>query len=397
MQRNIYLLYGIKFSKWLMLYMPVIVVFFQNNGLSLTQIMVIQAVYSSIIAITEVPSGYFSDKMGRKLSLLIGTFFGSIGIAIYAFSYNFYAFLNGALFLGLSQSFISGTDTALLYDSLKNLGKEKDFIKHEGRIVGFGNFAEAVAFIIGGIIASYSLRLTLIIQIPLFLSGFIFALFVKEPKVEYVHFKKLNILEIVTHTFKKNKNLKQAVWFSSIIGFGTLTMAWFIQPYYLWLNIPIVYFGILGAALNLTVAFFSFYITKITQLLKEKTTYLLISIGIPLLYIILSLSTNKLMLIFVFVFYAIRGIATPLLRNQINKYTSSEIRATVMSIRSLLIRILFAIFSPFLGYITDKFSLSETLLLSGVLVFLMLIFSSLSLLIQIIFDNGKNTLQKNIK
>tara|TARA_Y100000589_G_scaffold328039_1_gene371272 strand:+ start:103425 stop:104603 length:1179 start_codon:yes stop_codon:yes gene_type:complete len=392
MQRNIYLLYGIKFSKWLMLYMPVIVVFFQQNGLSLTQIMIIQAVYSSIIAITEVPSGYFSDKIGRKVSLILGTLFGAFGITVYAVSTNFTEFLPGSILLGLSQSFISGTDTALLYDSLKSEGKENEFMKHEGRMVGFGNFAEAIAFIIGGFIAAYSLRTTLWLQIPIYFLGVVFALFIREPKTESIHFKGFNLKEIFKHTFRDNKMLKQAVWFSSIIGVGTLTMAWFIQPYYLWLDIPIIYFGILGAALNLTVAFFSFYLNRIYSFMDEKSLLAIIFFGIPVLYFILSLSAQKFMLVFVFIFYAIRGIATPLLRNEINRFTSSEIRATVMSIRSLLIRILFAVLSPFLGYISDKYSLATAFMLSGILILIMLLLGSFSILTMLYSSSNKNSL-----
>jgi len=361
--------------------MPVIVVFFEENGLTLTQIMLLQSFYSATIAFTEVPSGYFSDKAGRKLSLLIGTLCGTAGISIYAFASHFYMFLPGSILLGLSQSFISGADTALLYDSLKILRQQHDFLKHEGRMVGFGNFAEAIAFIAGGVIASYSLRATLWMQIPVYFSGFIAAWFIMEPQIESLSFKEFNMKEIIRHTFRQNKALAQAMWFSTIIGFGTLTMAWFIQPYFQWLHIDIVYFGILGAALNLIVALFSFYLNRIYRLFSERFWLLSIFFGIPLLYLILSLSAKKFMLIFVALFYALRGIATPFLRNQINRHTSSDIRTTVMSIRSLMIRVFFAVFAPFLGYITDKYSLAVTLQLSGVTLLIMLISGSYSLLI----------------
>ena len=49
-----------------MLAMPIIVIFFKENGLSLTQIMILQSVYSLTVALTEIPSGYFADFFGRK-------------------------------------------------------------------------------------------------------------------------------------------------------------------------------------------------------------------------------------------------------------------------------------------------------------------------------------------
>ena len=51
-----------------MLAMPIIVIFFKENGLTLTQIMILQSVYSLTVALTEIPSGYFADFFGRKKS-----------------------------------------------------------------------------------------------------------------------------------------------------------------------------------------------------------------------------------------------------------------------------------------------------------------------------------------
>ena len=68
-------------------------------------------------------------------------------------------------------------------------------------------------------------------------------------------------------------------------------------------------------------------------------------------------------------FYITRGVATPVLRDYMNRHTPSEMRATVMSIRSFVIRIFFASTSPMLGYVADIYSLQNALYLSGALFF----------------------------
>ena len=50
-----------------------------------------------------------------------------------------------------------------------------------------------------------------------------------------------------------------------------------------------------------------------------------------------------------------------------NRYTPSEMRATVMSIRSFIIRGLFASTSPIFGYIADIYSLQQAFFLSGII------------------------------
>jgi uncharacterized membrane protein (GlpM family) len=60
-----------------------------------------------------------------------------------------------------------------------------------------------------------------------------------------------------------------------------------------------------------------------------------------------------------------RGIASPILKNYINQYTQSEIRATIFSVRDFIIRIIFAVIGPLLGWITDNIDLKSAFLLAG--------------------------------
>ena len=72
-------------------------------------------------------------------------------------------------------------------------------------------------------------------------------------------------------------------------------------------------------------------------------------------------------LVFLLLFYAVRGIATPVLRNQINEITPSDIRATVLSVRSLIIRLSFSLLGPFLGWHADRSGLPDSLVIAGLL------------------------------
>ncbi len=163
--------------------MPIIWLFYEENGLTITDLFVIQAIYSVTIALIEIPSGYLADVLGRKKSMVIGTFFGFLGILTYSLSFGFDGFLLAALCLGIGQSFISGSDTALMYDSLVELNRSDDFIKLEGRTISMGNLAEAVAFMLGGLLAEISLRTPFYYQVGIALIGFIIALLLVEPNV----------------------------------------------------------------------------------------------------------------------------------------------------------------------------------------------------------------------
>jgi len=92
LNNNIFKLYLIKIAKWFMLFMPIVVLFYEDNGLEMRHIFLLQAIYSISIVILEIPSGYFADALGRKYTLVIGTIMGFLGFLVYSFSYGFTGF-----------------------------------------------------------------------------------------------------------------------------------------------------------------------------------------------------------------------------------------------------------------------------------------------------------------
>ena len=64
----------------------------------------------------------------------------------------------------------------------------------------------------------------------------------------------------------------------------------------------------------------------------------------------------------------IRGFATPILKGYINQMTFSEMRATVLSIRNFIIRLMFAAIAPFIGWLNDVYSLRTALLVSAAII-----------------------------
>jgi MFS family permease len=133
MRSNIYRLYVIKMAKWFMLTMPILMLYYKDHGFSDAQAFELKAAYSLGILIFEVPSGYFADIIGRRRTLLLGAILGTLGFLIYSTTSGFYAFLLAEITLGIGQSFISGADSAMLFDTLEHFGHTDDYIKYEGR------------------------------------------------------------------------------------------------------------------------------------------------------------------------------------------------------------------------------------------------------------------------
>ncbi len=241
------------------------------------------------------------------------------------------------------------------------------------RIIAAGNFAESVAGILGGLLATISLRTPYYFQAGVAFIGVPAAILLTEPSrhSNMVEMSWKGILSIVRYALFDNIHLRRNIFFSSIIGASTLTMAWFVQPYFKLIGIPLGWYGVLWTALNLTVAITALSAWKFDRKLGEKILIPGITIFIFIGFMALSIFKSIWALAFLFMFYFVRGVATPVLKDYINRLTTSDIRATVLSVRSFIIRIIFSIVGPFIGWYSDKFSLQSAIRLSGIIFFLL--------------------------
>ena len=367
-ESNIWKFYVIKALRCFMLIMPIIVLFFQENGLTMKEVLLLQSIFSIGIILFEIPSGYFSDVIGRKVTIIIGCILGFVGFGTYSLSYNFTGFLIAELTLGLGSSFLSGTDSAIVYDSLIQSKKEKDYKKIEGRGMAIGNFSEAIASFLGGFIALISLRTPFYLETIMIFLTIPIAFTLIEPKRHKYKNKEgsiKEIIKIVKYSTHHNMEIKWLIFYSGFIGASTLTMVWFIQPYFKFVGLPLAYFGIAWGILNLSVGIFSLYAHKIEMFVGRKKSLISLIFISFIGYVLLGIFNSLWAIIFIILFYFVRGISGPILKDYINKLISSNMRATVLSVKNLFGRLVFAIIGPFIGWVTDLYSLQIALLTSG--------------------------------
>lgn len=350
--------------------MPIIVLFYEENGLGLKEIFLLKSVYSVVLVTLDIPTGYLADAWGRRNCLLSGCLVVFGGFICYSFSSTFGAFFIAEILLGIGQSLISGADSALLYDTMLHYDREDEYLKYEGKVTMVGNFSEAFAGIFGGLLATYSLRLPFYCQVGIAFIGIPAAFALKEYSIKtHIVNPIKNILSIIRYSLVTNKSLCYDIMFSGIIGAATLTMAWFVQPVLMYIELPTGLFGVVWTILNLTVGIAALYSDALNTRLGENRTYSLILVCIVGGYLAIALSLNYFSLLLFFLFYIIRGFATPILKGYINRQTFSEMRATVLSIRNFIIRLIFASMAPFIGWLNDAFSLSFALEISALIIF----------------------------
>ena len=144
-----------------------ITVFFlyMSQSLPLEQVIELSAVYYLSVFVLEVPSGYFSDRIGRRTTLLLaaGALIGSYSCFI--IGAGFWWFAAGQFLLATGIAMQSGTDTALLYDSLKTLGREHEYAHREAGAEQWGLMMLAIATFSGGVLGLIDLRLAYVFSL----------------------------------------------------------------------------------------------------------------------------------------------------------------------------------------------------------------------------------------
>jgi MFS family permease len=138
-------------------WMPVFFLYFGAH-LSLSQVLQLEGIYYAAVVVLEVPSGYFSDRVGRKTTLVVSALLLVAAYLLFFSSSGFMAFAVAQVLLAAGIAFNSGTDTSFHYDSLAALEREEEYEEREAIVARNGLLATGLAALLGGAVASLELR-----------------------------------------------------------------------------------------------------------------------------------------------------------------------------------------------------------------------------------------------
>lgn len=353
-----------------MLVMPIIIPFYFANGLSMAQVFLIQGTFSFVSLFLEIPAGYLADILGRKKTILWSTIFWFLGMLVYSLSYGFWGFLFAEAILGVSIALLSGADSAIIYDSLLQMKKVSTFKKVWGRILAVGHVSEAVGAIVGGLLAVISLRFPFYVYTGLSFLSIPVAWSLIEPKRRVLDTHKghlHNLKKIIVFSLHTNKKLKWVIAYLAVVFSGTLIAGLLFQPYFKYVGIPLAWFGVLWALNNVGRGFFSWYAHNIELVLGRKLTFMLPAFVASLAFMSMGFIAVPAGVFVILLVNFAYGVLNPVSTHYINELTTSKMRATVLSIKNIPMRLLYAILSPFIGWLMDVYSLPFAVIASSIL------------------------------
>ncbi len=157
MERNLRLYPFYEFFQNLLFWMPVFFLYF-SSVLPIHEVLLLEGLYFLSVVVLEVPSGYFSDRVGRRITLLLSAAGWAGGSVIFFTTSSFEPFLIAQFLYAFGMAMKSGTDTSLLFESLKALGRSEEIATREAQAQTYSFVALAVSALAGGTMAGFDLR-----------------------------------------------------------------------------------------------------------------------------------------------------------------------------------------------------------------------------------------------
>jgi MFS family permease len=336
---------------------PIITLFWKDEiGMSLTDVMVLQAIFGAAVVFFEFPSGYFADRVGHRASIVVGAALWAVSWIVYASAATFAGVVLAELVGGAGIAFISGADRALMWASLDQTGRRREYPRWESRLRAAAQTSEALSAAAGGWLYAIAPRLPFWLQVPVGALTVATAVGMREkrrtPSVdERSHV--VRALQIARFTLWHHRRLQAAMALSVALGLSTFVMVWLIQPYMQARGIPEAWFGPLWTAAHVWLIAVSLAYPRVVAALGVRATLLGCCVLIPLGYAGLAVSASAWGVIFYLCFMTIRGLQGPILVNVMQEDAPPGDRASVLSLAALLFRLAFVLAGPPIGALVD--------------------------------------------
>lgn len=252
--RNFFLLKLYNFLEDCRFYAAIVILYFAQITGSYTAGMGVFGLRCLAQSVFEVPTGILSDKfLGRKYTLVAAAVADFFAVLSYACAQDARLMIVGAVCEGVSAAFVSGTNSAFLYETLKTENKEGEFEHYQGKACAMFQMALFCGALFGSVAIFKSYRLAFVLTlVPKFLQIVVALFFINPPSLE----KGANVLSHLKQAlrdFKKDGALR-LFSIANIVDYGLGEACYQFKAAFVRSLIPAWAVSLLGALTNLLAA-----------------------------------------------------------------------------------------------------------------------------------------------
>ena len=370
-KRNISLLAGLEFTSYFGI-TSFWILFFIQNGLSLLQIGLLESIFHGTSLLCEIPSGMLADRFSYKTNLYLARL-SSIGSSILILfgQGNFWIYAIAMMVNAWSYNFDSGTSTAFLFDSAVEAGQKDRYLQISSFLSGVAEVTRTLGTVVAGFFIHGALAWTYYIAIGLSLISILLIFLMKEPESksdERSHLTLKRILEVVKQEWQEKPVL--FYWMLTYQLVGTIMCMFYfyyqqkISDLASW---QVSLIMLIGSGFNLLAVYLASQIGKkwnsnqVFPILVALTGLALLLVGVktPFAYLSVYLLTN-----------ALYAVYQPIYYNDLQAYLPSSVRATMLSINSMMFSLSMIVIFPLTGWLIDTCGFVAVFLVLGLITFL---------------------------
>ena len=370
-KRNISLLAGLEFTSYFGI-TSFWILFFIQNGLSLLQIGLLESIFHGTSLLCEIPSGMLADRFSYKTNLYLARL-SSIGSSILILfgQGNFWIYAIAMIINAWSYNFDSGTSTAFLFDSAVEAGQKDRYLQISSFLSGVAEVTRTLGTVVAGFFIHGALAWTYYIAIALSVLSILLIFLMKEPESksdERNHLTLKRILEVVKQEWQEKPVL--FYWMLTYQLVGTIMCMFYfyyqqkISDLASW---QVSLIMLIGSGFNLLAVYLASQIGKkwnsnqVFPILVALTglTLLLVGAKTPFAYLSVYLLTN-----------ALYAVYQPIYYNDLQAYLPSSVRATMLSINSMMFSLSMIVIFPLTGWLIDTCGFVAVFLVLGLITFL---------------------------
>lgn len=374
MWRNIKLLALFNFFIEFSFYYPVAIIYFSRVAGSYALGMSVFSIIMLSSALFEIPTGVFSDRIGRKKTITFGALSNVLAVVCYAVGGSYGMLVVGAVFEGLGRSFYSGNNDAFLHDVLSSSKQEHKYHEFLGELSSVEQVGLAIVAILGSILANWSFALVMWLSVVPKAFNVIISLLLTD--VKKTGEKSANIfqhMQTAMQYFRNNKQLR-LLSIASMIKYALGESSFFFRGIFVNTLWPLWAIGFTNALSNAGAAISFFFSGKIINKFGFKKALnfeIIFNRCVNFIALLFPTVVSPALMTTTSLTY---GVGTTAEKTLLQKEFTSEQRATLGSLNSLFGSVLFAVVSILLGIFADKTNPQITLIVANVLLLLPLWF-----------------------
>ena len=371
LERNIRLFYALRLFRYLQVWIPVWVVYLTvEQGFSLTQVTTADAAFFIGITVLEVPTGAVADRWGRSTSLALGAAALAVALLFFGFTTSYPVLLASFLVWALAEALSSGADLALLFDTLKALGREHEYEKHAGRGEAALAGGALLGTLLGGPVAAItSTQSTIFIGVgttaltALLALAMVEAPYQSEGGAGNAYFSSLRqAVGIVI----RRPAVRGMMLVGGVLGASFGTQEYLVQPYLLGNDVAVgLFFSLLQVPIQLGFVVGALVAATLTIRVGEPRLLPGITAAGGLALVFAWGSPGLMGIAFIPIAAAAEGIIRPISTGYINRRVPSDQRATILSMQSLTMAFFITPLAPLVGATADANGVRSSYLLIG--------------------------------